>query len=372
LVKKGTIKIMTVENFINQTVESIVKLLMPTIYFVSDSDALFKKLKKDVSWLIRCNSINEIINIDDTPIIILHGDASFITKQLTMTNQNQAIIICQTGPHSNSSVNKISSLSVRLTSPSVEEILFHIKALSIINEAIIYSDGESHIISLNQEVRSNIGDLIDHIHAGESIIVKLNRNESPKTWYKFLFQSLPKRIRPIIYKPDVDTELSNDMLNVIFNHNDIDLSAINTQVKFICLTHEAPNNLNGIRMIDFTERKNDEKDFILRSYLNSVYSSHHLPSMAYFANIDPNLKINQSSLMGAVESSGNNISYEKPDYLLEFINNTNAVSLPTLLSDIEFRVLTRLKEKTARVKGTSFASNISTSTLHKKIERYQS
>lgn len=360
-----------ISHVIAKTANQVVDYLMPPIFCLDPAGDFARGLKKEFSWLETLESIEDVSNVPVGEILILKGGKDVLSRWVRVADKpNRTLIVIQEESFSNDKWDVTHSMSVRLIAPSTEKVLFHIKALLVCQDSMFFYDSEHPIYSLTEEFRSGLVDLAAGIYERQTIIAAVPDIDSSTSWYRFLFDDIPTRVKPV---PITEAGMEPSAGSYLFiGSNDIELvKAYRADYQIILFTSEPAafaEVLEDAVTLDLSPPADSKSDLFIKYYLASISCSFHLGFVPYYTDFGKGLTLVELK-KAILESSDNDNSV--PDALSGFIASSNRLSLPNILSDLELTILKTLKAKTKKVKGFSTASGIVLGTLHKKLRRLE-
>lgn len=352
------------QQLIEKTALSVVDQLMPRVVCYECSGSFSKKLLRELTWLEVMASSQELVDLEYGVIRVIVGTAKEVLSEAQKNRISGLCIFCIVDDENLEIQAYSNSLAVKLANPTVEDVLFHVKAMLLVSESLQYYDRKYPIYGQNKQT---ILQLIDHIYKRETVCVIVDSLASADVWYDFLFEGLPVRLKP---KKGMSRP-SNRPQDYSFITSESVIDLILSDSNCLLFTASYTEQL-AVPIIDLRQHSLDPFNECIKHYLAAILASLSLPDISYYWGNHKELTFKDLSETLLNDASSRNVRAKTPKELNDFFELNNTLSLPNIIEEFEYQVLSRLKERTEKVKGTVLASGIREGTLHKKMERHHS
>ncbi len=360
--------------------------LIPVIRFVGHKDELFAALERIYPGLVHEREYSggpaNLVIFDQMPIPLLQpmlklsADAAYLFALTTLDEL----------PGDGNKVFQNLN-AVTLVNPDEEIFLWNVRALLLINE-LSYTNGKStfiDLLSLNATHRAAKSQFINAVISRDSCIVTVPSDRYREALLKFLFDTAPNRSKPIYVDASrAQSDLfEKDRYNIVFAENDDELTALSAVIDgtdddipiLIFITYSCSRQMYSKRkMIPISlEDSLDEVGVHLIAYWCVGFVSHGTGKMVFYSkecieDIYSNCKGDPAEYRRVILT--NTPSHEMPDSTIEeILDSYQRLSLDSILSELERRILLRMKERCPRIEAASHSVGIPTVTFHKRNAR---
>jgi len=333
-----------ITNVVAKAATDITDYLLPKVICFDKEERFYKKLCKEMSWTEKIESVDDLESEPNGEIVIIYGnDNTIVDWMKAIDRKGRAIIFCQTNDTGNRSAPSINSFGIRLIEPSVDDVLFHVKCLLILQESMFYYDTDYPICSLNNSYRAKVKNLVSAISQKESTIVCIEDLNASPVWYHFLFDSIPNRLRPFFINESYnDDEIG--LVNFISTNNENTLDNINELNFYIVFTSLKPDkiktNYGYQNVIEMDPLENRVDDMLVQFYLASIYGSFNMSNVPYYTGDIENTSFKE---LKSLINDHKKVSFSIPIALKTFMDGHNRLSLATILLELENMIFSQLK-----------------------------
>ncbi len=356
-----------INKMISESADDITNYLLPKLYCLDSDGEFFSKIKKEASWIENINDADDIHSVSEDEVVIIYGSERFADEHLVKLDKSgRAIILCINETSVSHTERCNHAVSIRLITPSIEEVIFHLQAMLIVQRSMLHFSINHPLFTLSDEFNASLNDIAQSFYEKHPIVIHLNDLSTSGSWYHYLFDGLPARLKPEHILNTNEQKTGNSQYCISTN----DVEFRDNHSNFVLFTQESKlvqNLFGSTTQINLSEWNANQEDHFIRSYLASAQASFDTLKVIY--HNDTTLTKSYSSLVTEI-LDGKNVSFEPPKQLKEFIEKKNRLSLTNIILEIEYCVLNNLKQKINNNQGVSLAAGIKIGTLQKKIQRF--
>ncbi len=281
--------------------------------------------------------------------------------------------------------------AVTLVKPDPLEVMWQIRTqltvqnLSYANDRTVFPS----LISADLEYRDKISKIIRSVIHGESLIVSVCSLKVREALFSFLFDFMPKSIRPQVIRGDNEglSSLPLDRLCLIEgpNHTLDNVLSLYQQVSDLESSPSIMTVLIGEDLSDIEEDSEIETatlrdlstrtgDSHLLAYCCSAQQSHTIHKMSYHSIPTVNKITVEAmycpdqylSLLGFQDAR----NVEPGDILTELTDTFDRLSIDSIMSEVERMVMVKLRDRCKLAESASYVAGIPRVTYNKRAKRH--
>ena len=374
---------------IDEFSSTVSRYLIPVLRFVGHKDVLFDGLIRQFAGLVHEKRFSgepaHLVIFDHIPHELLSNGRSLtadtayvfcLEEEETFTSEELSLLR-----------NRI---AVTLFKPELGELIWHIKALLVLQDLSFSNERSASIglLSIDLAYRRAIGSVIASVFDKRSCLVSVSSKKVRATLVEFLFGSVPKSIAPLRIKGSTTAvdSLSTERISLV-DDSALSLSELTLlyqeakeqhpkpQLMAIVVGHSVSELSDAVDAdcIDLPDLQSRLLDTHLLSYWCSALKSHTEQQVKYFSEseIDEKLKdagysADEFVALLVAEKCTENSTIE---ILTQLIDTYDRLSIDDIISEAERHVMIKLRMQCEIVEAASNAAGIPKVTFNKRMRR---